>query len=462
MSFQSAVQSTVTLSTTSSQSANLGGTIFISPNFSTKYRTKNYSSFTEVKEDSAVSINSESYKAMLTFFKQSNAAVPVLLGKRQADDVTFTATTLVDNKEYSFDLEVYDTTTLAGTTYTVSVTSGISATAADIATLLYTEIEVTQPIPNLIAVDNTGSVTLTPDSGYSFVITNTTSNLTESFSTTEPAAEVLAAVIEEANEDFYFITSSDHSETFVLAMADEVEALGSSDYPKMYAFSTSDSNSIVPLTNPAIDLLGKVEEKGYSLTFGIWHHEDTIYPEMAPLSMRGSVVPGTSAWKFLQFNGVTGAKDSITGKDLFTAKQGYILDRNASVYSSERGVTFLHGCKLANGEWIDVVRASHYINDLIETRLLNLLLNKTSANSKVSFATSDTQLVLDTIDGVLQEASDRNILTGYIKSSITVDPSFADQATRKLNDIKWTGYLAGAIHFILVDGDLTYTDAEIE
>jgi hypothetical protein len=458
MAYTPSVQSVTRLATTSVVGANLGATMFIASGFFTKNRTTNFGSFTEIRNDASISVNGNIYRAGLTFFSQVGAASPFYIGRRTADDITFTPTTLSNNKEYAFDIEVYDTTTLVGIEYTVSITSDATATVDEIATSLYTEVNTTQAIPNLTAVDNTGSVTLTPDAGYSFVISGTTTNLTESYTTTETAATVFGAVLDEAEDDFYFVAAEDHSETFVLAMAAQVEATAAGDFPKQYHMSTSDANTLVALPDPAIDLLGKLKEGNYDRTAGTWSHQDDIFPELAPLAFMGALTPGQSTWKFLQLAGVEAARNLVTDKTLTTAKQGYIKDRNASWIGLERGVAFSHGGTFASGEWIDVVRSADWINDQIEVRLLNLFLNKGASGDKIAFIDSDKQLVLGTINGVLSEAVTRKILSGYVPANIKVAPSFADQATRTLDDIEWIGYLAGAVHFVLVDGTLTYAD----
>ena len=461
MSYKPSVQSVTRLATTGSVSANLGATLFIVSSYNTKYRTTSYSSMQEVRDDPAVSVNSNTYKGALTFFQQVGAAVPFYVGRRSADDITFTPTTISNTAEYNFDIQVYDTTTLAGIDYTVSITSDSGATAEEIATALYTEVITTQAIPDVTGVDNTGSVTFTPAAGHSFVITNTSDNLTESYTTTETAATVFGDILEEAENDFYFVAAEDHSELFVLALAAEVEASATSDYPKYYKFSSADPNTLTPLADPAIDLLGKVKEGGYFRTAGDWHHEaDTKFPELAILASMGGKFPGSSSWKFTQLSDVSAAADPVTGKKLKTLKQGYISDRNGSWMGEERGVNFYHGGTGAVGTsgWTDIVRGSDWISDTLEVRLLNLFLNKASSADKISFLPADQTLVLNTINGVLSEAVTRKILTGYVQASIKVAPSFGDQVLRTLDDINWVGYLAGAVHFALVDGVLTYAD----
>lgn len=103
-----------------------------------------------------------------------------------------------------------------------------------------------------------------------------------------------------------------------------------------------------------------------------------------------------------------------------------------------------------------VVRARDYLNDKIETALLNLLLNQ--PGGKIPFTDAGKAQVRTVIDNILDKAVNLGILSGYVATTIPDDISFSDQAARILQDVEWTGYLAGAIHFIVVSGKLTYED----
>lgn len=460
-SFQPAVQSSVSLATTNATGTNLNSTLFAAAGYFSKYRVLEFGSMTEVREDSSISPNSNVYKAALTHFKQPNASTPWLVGKIQADDVTLTATTVTDNSEYNFTIEVYDVDTLVGVTTEISIDSGTSATATTIAGLLFTAIDA---VDNVTPTNNEASVTIAADAGYDIVITNLTSKITETFTSSESAADLLAAIIEENENGWYFFECENHSKAFVLDMADEIEATGSGDYPKQYHVSTQESATITPyVQGTSTDTQAALLEAGYLRTAPYWHHNaDTLFPEAAMTSIMGSIFPAASTWKFQQCKGVEAVSDLVTGKNLTSGKLSYLTNRNTSFMSSERGVNFNHVGKMASGEWIDTVRAADWLNSELEVRLLNLLVNRSAAGDKISFTEADKQTVLGVIDTLLSEAVTRKILTGYIPAKLKVEPSFSDQALRTLDDISWTGYLAGAVHFILVDGILTYADAELE
>lgn len=459
MGFTSTINSTTSLQTKGSTGTNLNGVLFITANATTKVRIKEYSSWSEVKSDSYISTTSNAYQALKLCFSQPNCGVPLLLGRRQIDSATLTPSDLYDNKDYEFTVEVYDTSTNETTdTYEVSINSGNTATLTSIATQLYTELATTQAADNINVVDNSGSITITADSGYDFLLSGFT-KVADTYTTTETADEVLTEILEEDKNGWYFLASEDHTETFVLEMAEAVELMTSDDYPKMYRFSTQDVNSILPLTDPATDLLGKCYENLYTRTAGEWHHNaDTEFVEVAALALQSGKDVSTN-WKFMNdIEGVEAAQNPLTGKDLSTTKLGYLEDRKANFMAEERGVTFMHGgSNFRDGYWIDLLRGMDYINSEIETTLLDLLLD---SDRGITYTDGDLETLLTAIKTVLSDAVSEGILSGY-KDVALPEISSDDQIDRILDGIEWTGILAGHVNVIYVDGNLVYTDADL-
>ena len=69
--------------------------------------------------------------------------------------------------------------------------------------------------------------------------------------------------------------------------------------------------------------------------------------------------------------------------------------------------------------------------------------------------------VKNAVNGVLKNAVDLGILEGFVPCTVPTEISFSDKASRILRDVNWTGYLAGSIHFVIVNGILTYSSAEL-
>ncbi len=454
------VQSRTNLATTSSTSANLGATLIATPCNYFIERCRPYISFTEVQQDPAIPSGSVSYKALQSAFSAPNAAVPIWLGRQAVSVSEYTplSTRIGLATTYSFSVKV-------GKAAPVLVEHPSEA-AEGIVVILDALKAVLDGIAGVTATVNGNFLEITPSGGDDVVITDVT-NLTDSFQTTETASQLFAALNEENEENYYFLTWTDRVEANILAMAAEVEATETSNYPKIYLPMTDDPNTLTPVVDPAIDLLGKLKELGYNRTACSWYESGTTdadgnftpvdtYFDAYTSAYIGQFPAGSTTWKFVDAVGFKAAVDPTTGKALPTRLQGYISDRNGSWYGIERGVTFNHGGTMASGEWIDTIRFKDWINDQIEVRLQNLLLNQ--IGSKLSFTKADIDRVLAVIEGVLQDGVTVGGLKGYIPPTAPNTIPFSDQASRILQNIKWTGFLAGAIHFIVVDGILTYSE----
>lgn len=459
MGFTKTITSTTSLTTTGSTATNLNGVLFITANAAFKTRVQEYSAWSEVTGDSYINSSSNAYLGMKLGFSQPDCGVPILLGRRQIDDATIAPSSAIDNKDYGFTIEVYDTSTNATVnTYEAYVDSGDSASLANIATALYTEIATTQAADNITVTDNSGSITINADSGYDFLLSGF-ENVTDTYTTTEDAEDAFAAILDENNNDWYFVAADDHTEEFVLALADAVELTKNDDYPKLYRFCTDDANSLVTLPDTAVDILGKCYEAGYTRTMGEWNHEaDTIFPEMAALCLQSGKDISTN-WKFMKdLYGVDGAQNTLTGKELSSTKLGYIEARNASFMATERGTTFMHGGScFADGYWIDLQRGADYINSELETTLLDVSLD---SDRGLTYTDADKEAILGKVKSVLSDAVSEGILSGYDSVSMP-NISSADQIARIIDSISWVGYLAGHVNTILIDGALTYTDTEL-
>ena len=455
MPYTQTITSSIVRDSASSESAALNNPLFVTPNAYFSSRVRAYGSWTEVKNDAAIPANSPGYLGLRQAFSQLPAPDTVYLGRQQIDDLTLTPSPVVNSATYSVRFIVLDDATLTPVTTDVSIVADASATATEIATAL--QVDILANVSDVTPVDNTGSVTVTADSGFQVVIESLV-KLVDTYTTTETAANLLTNILAE-NDDWYFMCWSDHTKANVLAMAAEIEATGSGDSPKMYFSSTSDVDTLKALPDPADDVIGELAEFNYQRTVCDWHDvADTLFPEMGDVGYNGPFQPGSTTWKFMQVAGVTAAADPITGIRLSTAKQGFIEDRSGNWMGVEKGVNFYHQGTTVGGDYIDDVRGTDWLNDAIKVAGLNLFINQ--KGGKIPNTPSGRQMVASTIDKVLSQAVTVGFLSGYIPTTVPaeVDISSADKLNRILNDVKWVGILAGAVHRVIINGNLTNSD----
>ena len=463
MTYRPSVSSRITRNTTSVEGATFNYPLFCAPHmyFRDTERVRAYSTWDSIKADTDIPEGSDVYNAARLAFSQEPSPEIFYVGRQEADSVTLTPSVVGNLLDYGFSVEVKETSTGTVVSTAVTITSDADATADEIATALFTAADTGgSEVENVTVTDETGSVKLVPATGYTVQL-KATERLSDSFESTETAAELLTAILDE-EDDWYFMTWSDHTQASQLAMAAEIEATGSTNKPKMYFTSTASADSVVSVVDPAIDIIGMLKALGYDRTTVYWQDTaDTLFPETGCVAYNGVYQAGTTTWKFMQVVGMPVAADLVTGKKLSTNKQGFIEDRNGNWMGIERGVKFTKEGKTVSGEWIDIIRATDWLNDQIEVALLNLLLNQ--KGGKIPMTDKGIAQVTNTIDTVLKSAADLGILSGYIPASApdAIDIAFADKVARILENIKWTGYLAGAVHTIVVDGNLTYQQAEL-
>lgn len=460
MAYTKSVTATITNSTSTAGVSNLTNSIFISAHAFFKERVKGYSTMAEVNSDSAIPTDSNLYLAMQQAFSNDTFAVPVYAGRREVDTVTLTPT-VASSTAYTVTLQAYNT--LDGTSteeYVISFTSDSDATAVEIVAGLDAAITTAGVPTTEITTDITTSdiLVLAPAANRQIIVTGV-SGCVQTFTSTEDAATCFSETTDENNEDYYFVTSESRDDTFVLELAQAVEATTGS-YPKQFRVSCSSADSIVTKPNSAVtgDLLQLIQDPELSRSSGEWHDQsDTIFPELSACVKVGSYDAGTVNWKFIQGTAPE-AQHPIKDRSLTTTEQGYILDRNASVVSKELGLTFMHGGKNADGAYTDLLQITDWTRLEMEARSLTAVINANNGGLPITMTSSDLEIIKDACQSVLTEGVDLKLFSGFDEIVMPTSISFADQAARILDNVSFTAYFAAKVNFVIIDGNLTYNE----
>ena len=214
MALQDITTVQISLETAAVTRASFGTPIFIGEHNYFAERSRSYTKLTDVAVDFPATSNE--YIAATGFFSADKSPNLILIGRQETDLITVTpAAATAIGQVYTIDVTGTD---LVTTQASFTTTTG-SETPTAIATALATAIG--SPV-GVTVTDATGSVTLAKSGTAAFSISTVRLSVV-TYTTTETAPEALAA-ISGVNDDFYFVTAHDHSETFVLAMAADVEA----------------------------------------------------------------------------------------------------------------------------------------------------------------------------------------------------------------------------------------------
>jgi hypothetical protein len=432
----------IALRTATVSRAGFGTPIFISSHRAFPERVRTYTSLTAVGEDFDTSSNA--YIAATGFFSSTPSVAQIKIGRREAD-VVLTPTGVADGSVHSVTVTVND-----GDAVTATFTAGAASTEEDVVDALKAAIDADADVSAHVNTTKTGTgasttLTITTDTVNDVFSVSDVNNLSQSFTTSETAASVLQECSEEDN-DFYFVTADDHSETFVLAMAAAVQAT-----EKLYAVSTQENDSIATAYSAAsTDILGQLMTSAFSRTFGFWSHDaDTKFRECNYVGVNAPYSPDQRAvvWAQVALEGVplalNGKGNALTGteqKNLDDRKVNYVRSTLAG-NRVEGGQTFT--------TWIDNRRTLDCMVARVRENQIALLANQ--GGGKVQGNAVGISLVRGALTKALNPFVASNAINGF---EINIDNVTIDAGTRTMSGMSFDADLSGAIVRVVIDGDL--------
>lgn len=171
-----------------------------------------------------------------------------------------------------------------------------------------------------------------------------------------------------------------------------------------------------------------------------------------------SFTPGSETWSFKSLSVVTPSK-------LTTTEIAGLEDTNVNYYETVAGSNMTRLGKVKAGEWIDVIRFRDWLQDDMQLRVANVLVQ----NPKIPYTNDGITLVQNAMiaslkagqanGGIVPDEWDANgnLIAGF--STDVPDASeitAAQKRSRILSDCKFSANLAGAIHAVNIFGSLGY------
>ena len=416
----------ITRETAAVAQTNFNVPLFISAFTNWSERAREYTSPEAVATDFETTSNV--YIASSKLFGQQIRPTKIVIGRRQVPSVTVDVATVVDSTTYTITLNGQN----------VSFTSGVATTAELIAAGLKAAYDVA-PITGITVVDNLdGTLTITSTIDWSVAV-GTNLSMTESFPT-EAWTETLEAV-QAANDTWYALTTEDHTTAAVLALAGAIEAK-----KKIYGVSSSASDI---KTNSTTDLFSQLQDLGYQRTFGIWSATaDTQFPECAWIGFQLQERPGSNTWAYKTLSGVTVSTLSDSESSAIKGKAG-------STYENVGGLNVTVGAKMFGGEWIDVM----VFVDWLEARLRERIWFRLANSKKIPYTQAGATILETEVRAQLREGIRVGGLAEVpapvvnVPDVTTIAPNL--RAQRIFDGIEFEARLAGAIHFVTIQGRVT-------
>lgn len=445
------VRADITLNTTAPKISGFTDLIFIGSHRWFPERVRIYTSKDALAEDMPTTSNE--YIAGSLAFSQKRPPDKIYIGRREAD-ATLTPLNVAEGTVYTFTITVND-----GDSALAQITATAGQTAENIATAAKAVIDGDANVAAHVTatVVGTGAAAtleiVATASGDVFSLT-AIDNWGFEFSSTETAAEVKAAVAAE-NNNWYCVTTDDHSETFVTAMAAAVAG-----ERKAYFVGLQEKTSIsTAYSEAATDIAAKLRQLGYLNTAVYWHHEaDTKFPETGYFASSGGYTPGEVTWINYPIIGIDVAKNPDTGLELSETEQLNLINRYAS-YSAinNLGTNTVFGGKTASGNWIDEIRFSHYWPAKIEEGVGILILNQQGTKLGGDKGIAAVKSACDTVSERLVTTSTKARGLDYFKFTFPRNKDIppADRASRVLRGTYY-GEMTGAFGTVRLEGIVTY------
>lgn len=167
---------------------------------------------------------------------------------------------------------------------------------------------------------------------------------------------------------------------------------------------------------------------------------------------------GEETWALKSLSAITPSRLSLS----FIQK---LNDANISFISNIASKNVVLGGKTSGGEWIDVIRFRDWLQNDMQSRVVNLLI----INPKIPYTDGGIGLVENQMLASLKDGqkyggiapteydADGNTIPGYATSvPLAADLTGEQKASRTLTGCRFSARLAGAVHLAEIEGSLTY------
>lgn len=446
MSIQNIVNVQISRQTSTPSRAGFGTGAFITQSSVFNGRTKIYASAAEVNSDDLAGADLKA--AAAAYFGQSLAptkltAIKRKSAKQQFSTLTFDADFVASNSIVAtidgVDLLPVVFTTDQNTTLLAlrdEIETSLSVTAATVTASRQLTIEFNDNVLHTVTAVVTGGASQPVATSAVTIYPDTDGTLTET----------LTDAVDSDN-DWYALACYSRDVADVEEVSDWVQGQGSNN-PKIYFAQASQADILDGALST--DIASVLQAKANFRT-SVWYHAtDSEYLDAGVIGGQLPTAAGSITWAYKTVSGV--AVDTLTDGQKSAAH-----DKACNTYTTEASVNITEEGKVSDSpfEWIDVIRGVDWIQVNMTADLYELLVKL----PKIPYDSKGLGLVKGTIQNRLLLAVNQGILTGDTAPTVSVPDlstiPAADRANRVLNNVTFTGVLAGAIQKINVLGTVT-------
>ena len=182
------------------------------------------------------------------------------------------------------------------------------------------------------------------------------------------------------------------------------------------------------------------------------------YAALAHMACCFGYQPGSETWAYKTLA-------TIVPSWLSTQQKKDLEAAYINTYRRYSGANVTFGGYVLAGEWIDVIRFRDWLKAEIQTNTFNAL----KTNTKVPYTDGGIGLIESAMEEAMAEGTEvggiapteydgnDNAIPGYtIIVPTASNLTEAERKSRKLSGCKWSARLAGAIHLVEINGNLTF------
>lgn len=432
----------ISLDTIAVQRGEFGIPLIVGPLLAFSERVRAYNSYDAAVDDG---LPPDVLKAVNDTFAQTPRPSIVKVGRRDVLEATIQASELIANGTYEF--------TVGPTTYTFTATG--TPTAAAIATGLKADVDadLSATITATVVGNTLEIAPVDPADAEIVTLGDYMEWVTLSPMSASTAVQDDMVAIRAQDDNWYVVVPVERDVAVIEDFAEWTET------QKKLCLTASNQADII---NPALDtdLFSSLSGSRYLRTAGLYHtNADTEYPDAAWAGRVLTIAPGGETWALKQLASITPSNLSETNYQTITGKGGNTFEfYQPQIALTNPGKTF-------GGEWVDVIRFRDWLENLIQTNIVQLKINR----PKVPYTDQGIQLIVNNLRGSLRQgqrvggiAPDEvnglgESVPGFvIEYPLASEVDAATKASRVLY-LSFRARLAGAIHMTEVTGSLDYT-----
>ena len=427
-------------------------------------RVASYSNLTELTT-LGFRVNDPVYLAMQSMLAQNPSPPIVKVGRRAgAPQQTITITppaSPVEGDVFTVSVSGYANSAFAGRTMAHDEVS-VTAADAETATSLVTKIKLAFGLLNaatgpagdwswtaatttlVIEADNT-----TMD-GLLFGVT-VSDNLSIVDNTPDPTSTSLAVDLSDINlydPDWYGFCIDSHGSDGITSEVYKAAEWAESNKKQFVAQTRDTAVASASDASDTTSIGARLKAASFERTMLFYHKNNLQYICAAMLGRALPEDAGSITWAYKQLAG-------ITSQNLTTTEQLNLEAKNVNFLTTLAGVAVTRYGTSSDGEYMDIIRGTDWLAARIQERVYALLIQ----NDKLPFTDAGIQAVRGEILAQLNQGISRNFIASDPEPTCTVprasEVSVADKGTRTLNGVTFRATLAGAIHKVAIEGELT-------